>query len=73
MTKQEFKKRWESNDDGGGINLDDVADCAKKWGVESTPKTKPINIVLYKVLKAANVKNAEDYNPDANEENKNEK
>lgn len=31
MTKDEFKARWESNEDGGGINFDDIAECAKAW------------------------------------------
>lgn len=29
MTKEQFKKRWESDDRGGGITFNDVADCAK--------------------------------------------
>jgi hypothetical protein len=32
MTKQEFKERWESSPDGGGITFDDIAKCAKEWG-----------------------------------------
>lgn len=53
MTKDEFKKRWESDDNGGGITFNDVADCAQAWGVCSHPKTKPMNDVLKKVLEAA--------------------
>jgi len=63
MTKEEFKKRWESGDDGGGINFDDIADCAKAWGVDHTPRIHDINNVRYAVLKAANVVDAEDFNP----------
>lgn len=63
MTKKQFKKRWESNDKGGGITFDDVADCAKKWGLYSKPRINPIYEVRYKVLKAADVEDAEDYNP----------
>ena len=55
MTKEQFKKRWESDEDGGGITFDDVAECAKKWGLFSSPKTHDINDVLKAVLKAANV------------------
>ena len=52
MTKKEFKKRWESDEHGGGITLDDVADCYKEWGLGSQPRCKPIP----EVLKAAGVK-----------------
>lgn len=62
MTKKEFKTRWESNADGGGITFDDVADCAKAWGLFSTPRTSPIDIVRYRVLKAADTDDAESYN-----------
>ncbi len=61
MTKEQFKKRWESGDDGGGITFDDIANCAKEWGLYSTPRIKPMGEVTYKVLKTANVKDAEDY------------
>ena len=69
MTKDEFKKRWESDDEGGGIDFDDVADCAKAWGLFRTPRTAQINKVLYRVLKAADVEDAESYNTDKEEEN----
>ena len=63
MTKEEFKARWESNEDGGGITYDDVAECAKDWGISSTPRTSQMDLVTYKVLKAANCSDAEEYNP----------
>lgn len=28
MTKEEFKVRWESNENGGGITFNDIANCA---------------------------------------------
>jgi hypothetical protein len=68
MTKEEFKKRWESDDVGGGIDFDDVADCAEAWGLFRRPRTSQINKVLYSVLKAANVEDAEAYNTDREEE-----
>ena len=68
MTKQKFKDRWESDDDGGGINFDDIADCAKAWGLFSTPRTSRIDVVRYRVLKAAGTVDAEAYNPDTEEE-----
>jgi hypothetical protein len=64
MTKEEFKARWESNDEGGGISFNDIADCAKAWGLFSTPKTARIDVVRYRVLKAANTVDAEDFAPE---------
>lgn len=63
MTKSQFKKRWESSEDGGGLTFDDIADCAKAWGIAATPRTRPINVIRYRVLKMAGVRDAEDYNP----------
>jgi len=68
MTKQEFKARWESDDIGGGIDFDDVADCAEAWGLFRRPRTSQINRVLYRVLKAADTVDAEAYNTDREEE-----
>ena len=64
MTKEKFKQRWESNDDGGDITFDDIADCAVAWGLFRTPRTSHIDLVRYRVLKAADVMDAESYNPD---------
>lgn len=63
MTKTEFKAKWESDDNGGGITFDDVADAAVTWGICSKPRIKPISEVRYLVLKAANTADAEDYKP----------
>lgn len=63
MTKQEFKNRWESSDDGGGITFDEIAKCAVEWGINSRPKTSSIHKVMYAVLKAANTNDFEEYNP----------
>lgn len=63
MTQSEFKRRWESDDCGGGITFDDIAEVAKQWGVASSPRTMPIDLVTYKVLKTANTEDAEDYKP----------
>lgn len=64
MTKQEFKKRWESNDNGGGITFNDIADCAIAWGISPAPKALPIDRVRYLVLRAAGTSDAEDYAPE---------
>lgn len=63
MTKEEFRKLWESNDAGGGITYEDVADCAVDWGIFRTPRTMPMETVRYAVLKAAETIDAEEFNP----------
>lgn len=61
-TKEDFKRLWEANSCGSGITYDDIADCAKAWGISSYPRTRPIDEITYRVLKAAQVNDAEDYN-----------
>jgi hypothetical protein len=63
MTKVEFKKRWESNDEGGGITFDDIAECYVAWGLGTVPRIKPIEVVRAAVLKAAETVDADEYNP----------
>ena len=53
MTKEEFRTRWNSNDNGGGITFDDIADCAIAWGISARPKTRPMEEIRDKVLAAA--------------------
>lgn len=65
MEKSEFKTRWESTADGGGITFDDIADCAKAWGIAHTPRIMQIDRVLYAVLKAAGTVDAEEYKPES--------
>ena len=67
MTKEEFKQRWESNDNGGGITFDDIADCAVAWGLYRTPRTAQIDKVRYRVLCAAGTADAEEFKPEENE------
>lgn len=62
-TKEEFKKLWEANEEGSGITFEDIADCAKNWGLFSMPKCCHIHLVRYKVLCAASCSDAEEYNP----------
>ena len=62
-TKEEFKRLWEANDDGSGITFNDIADCAVAWGISRQPKIHPIREIRYQVLKAAEVNDAEEYNP----------
>jgi hypothetical protein len=62
MDKQEFKARWESNENGGGITFGDIAECAIEWGISSRPRTMQMDKVQYKVLKSADVIDAESYN-----------
>ena len=63
MTKEEFKARWESSEDGGGITGKDIAECAKAWGISSTPRTSPMDQIIYQVVSAAGVVDAEEYKP----------
>jgi hypothetical protein len=53
-TKEEFKRRWDSNEKSDVITYNDIADCAKAWGLYSTPKICPIDDVYDAVLAAAN-------------------
>ena len=54
MTREEFKKKWESNEDGGGITNEDVANCYIEWGLGNSPYTKPIDYVIWRVCESAN-------------------
>ena len=56
MTKAQFKKRWNSNKDGGGITFDDIAQCAIDWKLVQNPRIQPIDKVVNMVLKAAGCK-----------------
>ena len=64
MTKEEFKTRWESNDSGGGISYNDIADCAVAWGISRTPRTRRIDLIRYQVLVAAGTVDAEEFKPE---------
>lgn len=71
MNKEEFKKRWESDEQGGGINFDDIAECAVAWGIAAKPRImEKIEQVRYMVLKAADTNDAENFNPDREIRNK---
>ncbi len=63
MTKEEFKERWESDTNGGGITFDDIAKCASEWGICPTPRVRPMNEVQYRVLVAAGVDDSEEFHP----------
>lgn len=60
MTREQFKARWESSDDGGGITYDDIAECAIAWGIARTPRTMQIDKVRNLVLEAAGIKDEDD-------------
>lgn len=53
MTRAEFAERWDSDDEGGGITMNEVADCAQAWGLYSTPRTHPMSTVLEAVVQAS--------------------
>ena len=67
-TKEDFKRLWEANDYGSGITYDDIADCAKAWGISESPRIRPIDDITYRVLKAAQTNDAEEYNPNPEKE-----
>jgi hypothetical protein len=67
MDKQEFKRRWESGDDGGGITLEAIASCYVEWGLGSTPRVQPPRAVIRAVLKAADTNDQEDWAQDHEE------
>ena len=62
MTRQQFKKRWEGDDNGGGITNEHIAECAVEWGLCSKPKTMRIDQVVYMVVKEADTNDHEQYN-----------
>ena len=63
MTKEEFKRRWEKDENGDGITFDDIADCAKAWGLFPIPRICQIDKVRYAVLKTAGTNDCEDFKP----------
>lgn len=67
MTKEEFKRRWKLNETGGNLTFDDIAECAKSWGICQTSRIKSISQIQYLVLRAANCKDAEQYKPQEND------
>lgn len=62
-TKEKFKELWEANSTKSGITYDDIADCAVAWGILEYSRTRPIDYIKYRVLKAAGVNDTEKYNP----------
>ena len=59
MTKEKFKIAWESPN--CNITYDDIAECAKAWGLYATPRIHDIEKVRYRVLKVAGCVDAEEY------------
>lgn len=53
MTKEEFARRWDSDEHGDGITVDEVAECAQAWGLYATPRIHPIRTVTLAVVKAS--------------------
>lgn len=65
MTPEEFKVRWESDDNGGGITFDDIAECVKEWGLYPQPRTMRMETIRYAALKHAKCIDAEEFCPKA--------
>jgi len=53
MTKEEFRVRWDSDERGGGITYNDIAECAIAWGINSYPRTAPIDLIKKLVVKVS--------------------
>jgi hypothetical protein len=68
MTKEEFKARWESTPNGGGITIDEIADCAVAWGISQQPRCSRMDRIIYLVVKAANTIDCEEFNPELNQD-----
>lgn len=52
-TKEEFKERY---DNDKYLDLKDIWDCAKAWGLYLFPRNRNIFQVIHRVLKACNIK-----------------
>lgn len=53
MTKAEFAQRWDKDDTGDGITMDEVAECAQAWGLYAIPRIHPIDVVREAVVQAS--------------------
>ena len=56
MTKDQFAARWDKDDDGDGITVDEIAECAQEWGLFATPRIHPIRVVIAAVVKESGAK-----------------
>lgn len=56
MTREEFADRWDSDESGGGITYDDIADCAKAWGLYRRPRTANMEKVVERVVSESGAK-----------------
>lgn len=61
MTKEEFRERWDSGDDGGGITFDDIKRCAIEWGLYKRPMIIDPHLVAAQVIRAAGCKDQYEY------------
>ena len=68
MTPEQFRERWNSDEEGGGITYEDIAVCARSWGLFPKPKIEPIEKVKMAVLKAAGVQDEQPYTPMADKD-----
>lgn len=55
MTPEQFKKRWDSDEEGGGITFNDIANHYEMWGLGSRARTRPMEDVTTAVLKHAGI------------------
>ena len=66
-TKEDFKRAWDSED--CHITWDEIADCAKSWGLYSNPRCEDLYKVRYRVCEAAGVRDMP-FNPFKKKEKK---
>lgn len=53
MTKEEFKQKWESDENGGGITNQDIARLYTEWKLGTSPYIKTITYVIWRVCEEA--------------------
>lgn len=59
-TKEEFREKWDGDENGGGITWDDIADCAKEWGICNRPRIHDMWEIRTRVLKACGAEDITD-------------
>ena len=56
MTRDQFAARWDKDEHGDNISVDEIAECAQAWGLYAAPPTHPIRVVLAAVVKESGAK-----------------
>ena len=56
MTRAEFAERWDKDEHGDGITINEIAECAVAWGLYDSPRIHPIREVSLAVVKESGAK-----------------